>query len=214
MTAPTDDFIAKFRHAAVVPVVTIEDASAAVPLAQALLNGGIGVIEVTLRTPAAVEAIRRVAAELPAMMVGAGTVLTEAQLKEALGAGAQFIVSPGLTPMLAEAGLAAPVPLLAGVATASEAMLAAERGLRFLKFFPAEAIGGAAALKSLAAPLQHIRFCPTGGIDAVKARAYLALPNVVCIGGSWMAAPETVRAGNWTEITRLAREAAALAPQS
>ena len=214
MTAPTEDFVARSRRTAVVPVVTIEDTAAAVPLARALLDGGIGIIEVTLRTPVAIEAIRRIAAELPAMMVGAGTVLTEAQLKEALGAGSQFIVSPGLTPMLAEAGLAAPVPLLAGVATASEAMLAAERGLSFLKFFPAEAIGGAAALKSLAAPLPHIRFCPTGGIDAVKARGYLALPNVVCIGGSWMASPEMVRAGNWAEITRLAREAATLAPQS
>jgi 2-dehydro-3-deoxyphosphogluconate aldolase / (4S)-4-hydroxy-2-oxoglutarate aldolase len=213
MTAPTEDFIARFRRVAVVPVVTIEDATAAVPLTRALLAGGIDVIEVTLRTPAAIEAIRRVAAEVPEAMVGAGTVLTEAQMRESISAGAQFIVSPGLTPLLAEAGLAAPVPLLAGIATASEAMLAAEQGLTFLKFFPAEAIGGATALKALAAPLPHIRFCPTGGIDPVKAAAYLALPNVVCVGGSWMASADAIRTGDWGTVTKLAGEAAGMAPR-
>lgn len=209
MTAPTEDFKARLRRVGVVPVVTIEDAASAVPLAEALLAGGIDVIEVTLRTPAAIEAIRRIAAQVPGMEVGAGTVLTEALMREAIAAGARFMVSPGLTAVLAEAGLAAPVPLLAGVATASEAMLAAEQGYTFVKFFPAETIGGAAALKALAAPLPHIAFCPTGGIDAAKAPAYLALPNVVCVGGSWMAPADAIRDGDWGRVTRLAREAVA-----
>jgi 2-dehydro-3-deoxyphosphogluconate aldolase/(4S)-4-hydroxy-2-oxoglutarate aldolase len=207
MTAPTDAFEARLRRIGVVPVVTIEDAGAAVPLARALASGGIDVIEVTLRTPAAIEAIRRITGELPEVVVGAGTVLSRAQLDESVAAGARFLVSPGLTPTIAEAGLAAPVPLLAGVATASEAMRAAEQGLTFLKFFPAETIGGAAALKALAAPLPHIRFCPTGGIDAAKAAAYLALSNVVCVGGSWMASADAIRGGDWATITRLAAEA-------
>ncbi len=212
MTAPTEEFEGRLRRVGVVPVVTVEDAASAVPLARALLAGGIDVIEVTLRTPAAVEAIRQIAAEMPEMVVGAGTVLSEKQLLESVSAGARFIVSPGLTPVIAEAGLAAPVPLLAGVATASEAMFAAESGLTFLKFFPAETSGGAAALKALGAPLPHIRFCPTGGIDAAKAPSYLALPNVVCIGGSWMASPQAVKAGDWATITKLASEASKLAP--
>ncbi len=212
MTAPTEEFEGRLRRVGVVPVVTVEDVASAVPLARALLAGGIDVIEVTLRTPAAVEAIRQIAAEMPEMVVGAGTVLSEKQLLESVAAGARFIVSPGLTPVIAEAGLAAPVPLLAGVATASEAMFAAESGLTFLKFFPAETSGGAAALKALGAPLPHIRFCPTGGIDAAKAPSYLALPNVVCIGGSWMASPQAVKAGDWATITKLASEASKLAP--
>ena len=213
MTAPTEDFIGRLRRVGVVPVVTIEEAASAVPLARALLAGGIDVIEVTLRTPAAIEAIRQIASAVPEMAVGAGTVLSPAQLDESVAAGACFVVSPGLTPAIAEAGLAAPVPLLAGVATASEAMAAAERGLTFLKFFPAEAVGGAAALKALGAPLPHIRFCPTGGIDAAKAPAYLALSNVVCIGGSWMSSPQAVKAGDWAAITKLANEASGLAPK-
>lgn len=211
MTAPTEDFIARLRRASVVPVVTIDDAEAAVPLARALLAGGIDVIEVTLRTPSAMEAIRRIAASLPQMAAGAGTVLSKAQAEDAVAAGAGFLVSPGLTAAVAEAGLSAPVPLLPGVATASEAMAAAEYGFTFLKFFPAETIGGAAALKALAAPLAHLRFCPTGGIDAAKAAAYLALPNVVCVGGSWMAPADAVRAGDWEKVAKLSREASALA---
>lgn len=211
MTAPTEDFIARLRGVGVVPVVTIDDADAAVPLARALLAGGIDVIEVTLRTPAAIEAIRRICAELPQVAAGAGTVLSKGQAEDAVAAGARFLVSPGLTPAVADAGLAAPVPLLPGVATASEAMEAAERGFTFLKFFPAEAIGGAAALKALAAPLSHLRFCPTGGIDAAKAAAYLALANVVCVGGSWMAPSDAVGAGDWGRITELSRAALRLA---
>lgn len=211
MTVATEEFMARLRRVRVVPVVTIEDAASAVPLAKALMAGGIDVIEVTLRTPAAIEAIRQIAAALPDMAVGAGTVLSKGQLEESVAAGARFIVSPGLTPAIAEAGLAAPVPLLPGVATASEAMAAAERGLTFLKFFPAETVGGAGALKALAAPLPHIRFCPTGGIDAMKARAYLALPNVVCIGGSWLASPAGIQAGDWSTISKLADEASQFA---
>jgi 2-dehydro-3-deoxyphosphogluconate aldolase / (4S)-4-hydroxy-2-oxoglutarate aldolase len=148
---------------------------------------------------------------LPEVMVGAGTVLSKSQAEDSVAAGAQFLVSPGLTAAIADAGLAASVPLLPGVATASEAMAAAERGITFLKFFPAESIGGASALKALGAPLPHLRFCPTGGIDAAKATAYLSLPNVVCVGGSWMAPADAVRAGDWTGITSLSADAANLA---
>jgi 2-dehydro-3-deoxyphosphogluconate aldolase / (4S)-4-hydroxy-2-oxoglutarate aldolase len=212
MTASDETFIARLRTVGVVPVVTIDDAEIAVPMARALLAGGIDVIEVTLRTAAAIEAIRRIAGELPQVTAGAGTVLSKGQAEDAVAAGAGFLVSPGLTPAVAEAGLAAPVPLLPGVATASEAMDAAERGFSFLKFFPAEAIGGAAALKALAAPLPHLRFCPTGGVDAAKAVAYLALPNVVCVGGSWMVPADAVRAQDWDRITQLSRAASALVP--
>jgi 2-dehydro-3-deoxyphosphogluconate aldolase/(4S)-4-hydroxy-2-oxoglutarate aldolase len=211
MTAPSEDFVARLRRAGVVPVITIEDAASALPFATALRDGGLDVIEVTLRTGAALEAIRRIAAGLPDIMVGAGTVLSKAQAEDSVAAGARFLVSPGLTPAVADAGLAASVPLLPGVATASEAMAAAERGIAFLKFFPAEAIGGVAALKALAAPLPHLRFCPTGGIDAAKAAAYLALPNVVCVGGSWMAPANAVRAGDWAKIASLSAEASRLA---
>jgi 2-dehydro-3-deoxyphosphogluconate aldolase/(4S)-4-hydroxy-2-oxoglutarate aldolase len=213
MTASDESFIARLRTVGVVPVVTIDDAEIAVPMARALLAGGIDVIEVTLRTAAAIEAIRRIAGELAQVTAGAGTVLSKGQAEDAVAAGAGFLVSPGLTPAVAEAGLAAPVPLLPGVATASEAMEAAERGFSFLKFFPAEAIGGAAALKALAAPLSHLRFCPTGGVDAAKAAAYLALPNVVCVGGSWMVPADAVRAQDWERITQLSRAASALAPR-
>jgi 2-dehydro-3-deoxyphosphogluconate aldolase/(4S)-4-hydroxy-2-oxoglutarate aldolase len=211
MTAASEDFVARLRRVGVVPVVTIEDTASAVALARALKEGGIDVIEVTLRTPAALEAIRRIAAEMPDMLTGAGTVLSKAQAEDAIAAGAGFLVSPGLTPAVAEAGLAAPIPLLPGVATASEAMAAAERGFSFLKFFPAETIGGASALKALAAPLPHLRFCPTGGIDAAKAAAYLALPNVVCVGGSWMVPADALRVGDWGKIAAASRDAASLA---
>ena len=211
MTAPSEDFVARLRRAGVVPVITIEDAASALPFATALRDGGLDVIEVTLRTGAALEAIRRIAAGLPDIMVGAGTVLSKAQAEDSVAAGARFLVSPGLTPTIADAGLAASVPLLPGIATASEAMAAAERGIAFLKFFPAEAIGGVAALKALAAPLPHLRFCPTGGIDAAKAAAYLALPNVVCVGGSWMAPADAVQTGDWAKIASLSAEASRLA---
>ena len=198
------------RRGPVVPVVTIADAATAVPLARALLAGGIAVIEVTLRTAAAAEAIRRIRAEVPAMIVGAGTVLSPAQLDLARSLGAAFAVSPGATPRLLDAAAESPLPLLPGIATASEAMLLLERGLSLAKFFPAAAAGGPALLRALAGPFPELRFCPTGGIDAGNAAAYLALPNVVCVGGSWLAPADAVAAGDWRRIENLARAARAL----
>lgn len=198
------------QRMAVVPVLTIERADDAVPLAQALIGGGLEAIEVTLRTGAALDAIRAIRAELPGALVGAGTILTPEQGEAAVQAGAKFIVSPGMTPRLIEASQAWPVPFLPGAVTASEAMALADLGFKVLKFFPAESSGGLQALKALAQPLAGIRFCPTGGIDAVKARDYLALPNVVAIGGSWMAPAKAMAAGDWDGIKRLAGEAAAL----
>ncbi len=198
------------KRCAVVPVLTIERAEHAVPLARALIGGGLEAIEITLRTPAAFDAIRQIRSAMPGALVGAGTVLAPETAAEAIGAGAKFIVSPGMTPRLIEAAEGWPVPFLPGAVTASEAMALSDLGYGLLKFFPAEASGGTAALKALAAPLAGIGFCPTGGIDVTKARDYLALPNVVAVGGSWMAPAKAVAAGDWTTIERLAREAAAL----
>jgi 2-dehydro-3-deoxyphosphogluconate aldolase/(4S)-4-hydroxy-2-oxoglutarate aldolase len=194
----------------VVPVLTVESAENAVALARALAVGRLVILEITLRTKAAVEAIGSIARAVPEAVVGAGTILSPEQADEAICAGARFLVSPGMTPRLLEAAERWQVPYLPGVATASEAMALGDLGYRVLKFFPAEPAGGIAALKALAAPLPHLRFCPTGGIDVAKARAYLALPNVVCVGGSWVAPAGKVAAGDWTEIIRLAGEAAAL----
>lgn len=194
----------------VVPVLILEDAEAAVPLARALVRGGIRVLEVTLRTPSALEAIARIRAEVPEAVAGAGTVLTPEQLHQVAEAGAAFAVSPGATARLLDAAETVPVPLLPGAATASEAMALAERGYRLLKFFPAEPAGGPAYLKALASPLPALRFCPTGGIDRAKAEHYLALPNVVCVGGSWLAPPDRIAAGDWAAVEALARDAAAL----
>jgi len=168
----------------VIPVVVLEDAERAVPLARTLVDAGMRAIEITLRTPAALEAIERIAAEVPDATVGAGTVLSPAQGRDALAAGAQFLVSPGATPALLDA--LADAPLLAGAVTASEVMALLERGITAAKFFPAEASGGVPALRALGAPFPQMRFCPTGGIDAESADDYLALPNVACVGGSWM----------------------------
>lgn len=189
----------------VIPVLTIKDALHAVPLAQALAAGGLTVVEVTLRTPAALTAIKRIAAEVPTAEVGAGTVLNAQHAEQAIAAGAQFLVSPGATARLFDAADGWSIPLLPGAATASEAMTGLERGYRFMKFFPAEQSGGIAALKGLAAPLADLKFCPTGGIGPHNLSAYLACTNVVCVGGSWVAPQPLVDAGNWTEITRLAR---------
>ena len=194
----------------VMPVVTIADAASAPLLARALLAGGIGAIEITLRTPAALEAIRRVAGEVPQMALGAGTILSVADAFAAADAGAHFLVSPGLTPALAQAARDCPAPLLPGVATASEAMAAREFGFRLLKLFPAEAAGGRALLKSLAGPLPDLRFCPTGGISLETAPDYLALGNVICVGGSWIAPDAAIAAGDWAGITARARAVAAL----
>jgi len=194
----------------VVPVLTVEATAIALPLARALVAGGLAVLEVTLRTPAALQAIEMIANEVQGAVVGAGTVLTPAQYEAAARAGARFVVSPGATPALLDAAAASRVPFLPGAATSSEIMTLLERGHSCLKFFPAEPAGGIAYLKALAAPLSEARFCPTGGIDAGNAPAYLSLPNVLCVGGSWVAPGDAVAAGDWPRITALARAAAAL----
>jgi 2-dehydro-3-deoxyphosphogluconate aldolase/(4S)-4-hydroxy-2-oxoglutarate aldolase len=196
--------------APVLPVVVVDDAADAVPLARALVAGGLPAIEVTLRTPAALDAIRAVADAVPDAVVGAGTVLTPAQVTACVEAGARFLVSPGWTETLLAAMTAAGVPFLPGVSTASEVVALLERGVTEMKFFPAEAAGGTAYLKSLAGPLSGVRFCPTGGIGPGTAPDYLALPNVGCVGGSWMVPADAVAAGDWDRVERLAREAAAL----
>lgn len=204
------DLAEELRSVAVVPVLTIDRAEMAVPLARALAAGGLNILEVTLRTPAALEGLRLIVREVREAIVGAGTVLTPAQGHEASAAGARFLVSPGITPRLIQAAEMWSVPFLPGVATPSEAMALADLGYRVLKFFPAESMGGTATLKALMAPLHGTVFCPTGGIDLEKARRYLALPNVVTVGGSWVAPAPAIAAGDWDAITRLAREAAGL----
>ncbi|MFD4626165.1 bifunctional 4-hydroxy-2-oxoglutarate aldolase/2-dehydro-3-deoxy-phosphogluconate aldolase [Streptomyces sp. NPDC058475] len=199
--------------APVVPVVVVTDAADAVPLARALVAGGLPAIEVTLRTPAASAAIRAIAAEVPDAVVGAGTVLTPAQVTESVAAGARFLVSPGWTDVLLEAMQASGVPFLPGVSTTSEVVTLLERGVREMKFFPAQAAGGTAYLKSLAGPLPQARFCPTGGIGPGVAPEYLALPNVACVGGSWMLPADAIAARDWARVESLAREAAALRPR-
>jgi 2-dehydro-3-deoxyphosphogluconate aldolase/(4S)-4-hydroxy-2-oxoglutarate aldolase len=198
--------------APVIPVLTIEHADQAVPLARALVGGGLRALEVTLRTPAALEAIRRIVGEVPEAVVGAGTVLNGRDFEQALEAGARFIVSPGLTRALVDAADGAPAPLLPGVATASELMRGLDAGYGCFKFFPAETSGGAAALKALHGPFATARFCPTGGVNAANAPAYLALPNVACVGGAWVAPKEAIEAGQWSAIAALAKAAAALRP--
>lgn len=194
----------------VIPVLTIRRREDAVPLVRALVEGGLKVVEITLRTDAALDAVRAVAAEVPEAVIGAGTVLDADGLENAHAAGARFAVSPGATPGLLRVAAGSDLPLLPGVATASEVMAAAEAGYTCLKFFPAEAMGGAAALRLLGGPFPAMRFCPTGGIGPGNAAAYLALPNVVCVGGSWVAPEEAVTARDWPRIAALAREAAAL----
>jgi 2-dehydro-3-deoxyphosphogluconate aldolase/(4S)-4-hydroxy-2-oxoglutarate aldolase len=194
----------------VVPVLTVEATEIALPLARALVAGGLPVLEITLRTPAALQVIEMIASEVEGAVVGAGTVLTPAQYEAAARAGARFVVSPGATPALLDAAAVSPVPFLPGAATSSEIMTLLERGHSFLKFFPAEPAGGIAYLKALAGPLSEARFCPTGGIDASSAPRYLSLPNVLCVGGSWVAPGDAVAAGDWPRITALAQAAAAL----
>jgi 2-dehydro-3-deoxyphosphogluconate aldolase/(4S)-4-hydroxy-2-oxoglutarate aldolase len=190
----------------VVPVVVIDDACKAVDVAKALLDGGIGIIEVTLRTPAALESIRRIAAEVPGILTGAGTVTAPEHAKAAAEAGAAFLVTPGSTDRVLDACEETGLPLLPGAATVTEAMRLAERGYTALKFFPAEAAGGVAYLKSIAGPLPGLRFCPTGGITEATAKNYLALPNVGCVGGSWL----TPAGADPATIRKLAEAAAAL----
>ncbi|WP_415950696.1 bifunctional 4-hydroxy-2-oxoglutarate aldolase/2-dehydro-3-deoxy-phosphogluconate aldolase [Streptomyces sp. KLOTTS4A1] len=196
--------------APVLPVVVIEDRADAVPLARALVAGGLPAIEVTLRTPAALDAIRAIAAEVPQAVVGAGTVVSPQGVEDSVRAGARFLVAPGWTESLLGAMAGSGVPYLPGVSTASEAMGLLERGLREMKFFPAAAAGGPAYLTSLSGPLPRARFCPTGGITAASAPDYLALPNVACVGGTWMLPVDAVAAGDWARVERLARSAASL----
>lgn len=187
-------------------VVVIEEAQDAPDLARALLGGGVISIEVTLRTPAALEAIRRIAGEVPQALIGAGTVLTPKDLHAAAEAGAGFAVSPGSTRALLEAGRDGPIPLLPGAATASEIMEGLGHGYSAFKLFPASAIGGPAALKALSGPFAGVRWCPTGGITAASAPTYLALRNVPCVGGSWVAPPELLKSRDWPGVERLARQ--------
>ena len=199
------------KVAPVVPVMVVERIEDAVPLARALYAGGLKVLEITLRTPCALDAIAAMVEALPAdAVIGAGTIITPKDLEAAIKAGSTFLVSPGTTPALIEAAKASLIPLLAGVATPTEAMNLYVQGFTHQKFFPAEAAGGVPMLKSIGGPLPQITFCPTGGIDLARAPSYLALPNVACVGGTWMAPKELMKAGRWDEIEHLAREAASL----
>jgi len=193
--------------APVIPVLVIDDIAHAVPLGRALVAGGLPVLEITLRTPIAMRCIERMAGEIEGAVVGAGTVLTPALREAAANAGAQFCVSPGLIEGETDEG---PAPLLPGIATATELMAGLAAGFTFFKLFPANVAGGVDALKAFASPFQQARFCPTGGINAGNAPDYLALPNVACVGGSWVAPPDAVRAGDWERITELARAATSL----
>ncbi|MGY8664302.1 bifunctional 4-hydroxy-2-oxoglutarate aldolase/2-dehydro-3-deoxy-phosphogluconate aldolase [Bradyrhizobium sp. UFLA05-109] len=197
-------------RAPVVPVVVIEKLVDAISLARALVAGGLSAIEVTLRTQAALEAIRIIATEVEGAIVGAGTVLSPRQLEVAREAGARFAVSPGATDALLNAAGASGMPLLPGVASASEAMALIARGYRFAKFFPAEPAGGMPYLKALASPLPQLQFCPTGGLTPETAPNYFALPNVICVGGSWMLSPEAIAARDWEAVTAASKQAAGL----
>ncbi|MCW5617430.1 MAG: bifunctional 4-hydroxy-2-oxoglutarate aldolase/2-dehydro-3-deoxy-phosphogluconate aldolase [Rhodocyclaceae bacterium] len=196
----------------VMPVIVLEEVAHAVPLARALVAGGIRVLEVTLRTPVALDCMRAIAAEVPEALLGAGTVLSAADLDAAAKAGAVFAISPGASPALLEAARTSPIPFLPAVMTPSDVITAMDAGFDTFKLFPAAQAGGMAMLKALGGPFPQARFCPTGGIDAASAPAFLALPNVACVGGSWLCPAELVRAGDWDAITALARAAAALRP--
>lgn len=207
MSSPSSSILSL---APVVPVVVLDRLGDAVPVARALVEGGIPVIELTLRTPVALDAIREIAAAVPAITVGAGTVTSPALAKEAADAGAQFLVSPGATPALLDGMRETGLPFLPGTATVSEVLAALEAGCTELKFFPAEASGGAAYLKSLTSVVPAARFCPTGGITAASAPSYLSLGNVGCVGGSWLTPAAALDAGDWAQVTALAAEAARL----
>lgn len=198
------------RHGPVIPVIVLQHVEDAVPLAQALVVGGVRVLEVTLRTPVALAAIERIVREVPEAVVGAGTVRTATDAQAAAAAGCRFAVSPGYTDAVGHACRALGLPLLPGVATASEVMQAQDAGYGFLKFFPAGAAGGVPLLKALAGPFPEVQFCPTGGLTPGNAPEYLALPNVPVCGGSWLTPADAVAAGDWARITSLARAAATL----
>lgn len=194
----------------VIPVIVVKDLDHAVPMAQALVKGGLKVLEVTLRTDCALEAISEIKRNVPDAVVGAGTVINKETLDLAMEAGSEFIVTPGTTRDLVDHALELDAPLLPGVCTPSEAMVLLEQGLSTLKFFPAEAAGGVAMLKSIQGPLSQLRFCPTGGISTANAAHYLALDNVACVGGSWLTPENLVTNGRWSEITELAKQASSL----
>jgi len=212
MTSKSESLISLLGNQPVIPVLKVRNVADAVPLARALAKGGLRMIEITLRTKDALEAIRRVAGEVEDAAVGAGTILNPKQFDEAAAAGSKFIVSPGLTTSLISASANSPVPLLPGTITPGEIMTALEAGIDFLKFFPAEQAGGTTFLRNLHSPFAAARFCPTGGISALNAEEYLAVPNVVCVGGSWVAPEDMIRDGRWEVIESLAREASALKP--
>ena len=201
----------KLRQVRIVPILTLEQVGHAVPLARALVAGGLPILEVTLRTPAAVEAARTIMAEVPGAVVGFGTLLGPRDVERAVEAGVRFAVSPGATPALLAAAAAVPLPFLPGVGSASEAMQAREAGFTLQKFFPAEAAGGTGFLKGIAGPLPDLAFCPTGGIGPGSLRDYLALPNVAAVGGSWLASAAEVAEGAWERIAGRAAEARRLA---
>lgn len=195
--------------APVIPVIILDDVDAAQSMAEALVAGGLPVLEVTLRTPNALKVMAEMA-KVDGAIVGSGTVRNAEHMRQSVDAGCQFMVSPGASPKLLDAAEDISIPLLPGIATATEAMSAAERGYSYLKFFPAEAMGGAPVLRSLASPLPDLIFCPTGGINPEKAKVYLSLPNVICVGGSWVTPGDAVAAGDFDKIEKLARDAAAL----
>ena len=209
MVQEVTKLMAEVAKARVIPVMILDDVDQARPLAEALVRGGLNVLEVTLRTPNALEIIAEMV-KVKGAIVGSGTVRTAEQMRQSRDAGCQFMVSPGAPVKLLEAAEQFPIPLLPGVATASEAMVAAEMGYSFLKFFPAEAAGGAKLLKSLASPLPEISFCPTGGINPESAANYLSLPNVICVGGSWVTPHGAVANKDYEYIEKLAREASAI----
>jgi len=202
------------KTAPVIPVLVIRDIKSAVPMARALVAGGLSVLEITLRTPVAAEAIRQIIQEVDGAIVGVGTVLTKQQVELCEELHCAFMVSPGSTPALRYAATQSEIPLLAGVSTPSEAMILADDGFDCLKFYPAEANGGVAVLKAWAGPLPHLMFCPTGGVTLQNATDYLALPNVVCVGGSWVTPDDAVESCDWKRIESLASDAAGLQSQS
>jgi 2-dehydro-3-deoxyphosphogluconate aldolase/(4S)-4-hydroxy-2-oxoglutarate aldolase len=198
-----EEFIELLRSARVIPVLTIERVEDAVPLARALVAGGVRVLEMTLRTPVAIDAAKAIIAEVPDAVVGIGTVLNAADLARAKALGARFVVSPGATPELLDAAAAGDLPFMPGIATASELMQALARGFSLVKFFPAEQSGGIGALRALGGPFPQARFCPTGGVGEANAATWLAEPNVVVVGGSWLCPAADIRSGNWSGITAI-----------
>ncbi|HTE97810.1 MAG TPA: bifunctional 4-hydroxy-2-oxoglutarate aldolase/2-dehydro-3-deoxy-phosphogluconate aldolase [Bradyrhizobium sp.] len=202
-TPKQEELAAQFGQATIIPVLTIERLEDAVPLAKALVAGGVHVLEVTLRTPVAIESAKAIMAHVPEAVVGIGTILNADDLARAEGIGARFGISPGATPDLLKAAAASALPFAPGIATASELMLGLSHGFNLVKFFPAEQSGGIKALRALAGPFPDVRFCPTGGIGEANAASWLAEPNVVAVGGSWLCPAADIRSGNWAGITAI-----------